>query len=115
MTELFQETYMAFSRKSAMVRERMPEWHAVDAYQHRDVDAAWRQVLSQAADVGIDRPDPADYVIVGGSVTHETNGHGASRVIADWTRTFDPQSFHEEVERARRLAEDGPLGIAASA
>jgi hypothetical protein len=106
MTELFKETYMVFPRKCAQVRERMPEWHAVDAYQHRDADAAWRQVLSQAGDVGLGRPDPADYVIVGGAVTNDVNERGAARVVADWTRTFDPQSFHEEVERARQVREE---------
>ena len=114
MTELFKETYMAFPRKCAQVRERMPEWRAVDAYQHRDVDAAWRRELELAAVCCRERPDPADYVIVGGAVTNDVNEHGAARVIADWTRTFDPQSFHEEVERARQVreAEDADRALA---
>lgn len=106
MTELFKETYTVFPRGCAQVRERLPDWRLTEAHQHRDVDAAWRHELSQSAECGMDRPDPARYVIVGGAVTDDVDEHGATRVVADWTRTFDPQSFHEEVERERRVREE---------
>lgn len=103
--KLHDTCYMWFPRKSAQVRQRLATWSCVDDRITYSVDAAWSDVMRVYIEAWLDRPDPADYIIVAGLVTDDRDSRGARLIRADWEHTYDPQGFYEEVERERRLAE----------
>lgn len=104
--KLFDTCYMWFPRTSAQVRQRMPTWRCIYERIVWGAETAWKDLQRMHDESWIERPDPADFIIVAGFVTDEKDERGARIIRADWERTYDPQSFYEEVERERRLAEE---------
>lgn len=106
---LFPIVYAAFHHKSDMVRCHLANWRVGDDYAFRSVEEAWRHEVEVARACRQPQPDPADYVIVSGAMSNDVDKNGAHLVIADWQHTYDPQSFYEEVERERQMAESRSL------
>lgn len=104
--KLHDTCYMWFPRKCGTVRRRMATTRCVDDHLRWSAEGAWAQRLELSRETNNPRPDPADYIIVAGFVTDEMDKNGARLIRADWSHTYDPQGFYEEVERERRLAEE---------
>lgn len=102
---LFPTVYTAFHRKSDMVRCHLASWRVGDDYAFRSAEEAWRHEVDVCRACRRPRPDPADFIVVSGALTNDVDKHGSHLVVADWQHTYDPQSFYEEVERERQLAE----------
>jgi hypothetical protein len=105
---LFDTVYIAYPRKCALVRRRMKSDLAVKECAFTSAEQAWAHWIDGYAHAaGLPRPDPADFIIVSGAFTDDVNQHGAHLVLLDWQHTYDPQGFHDEVERERQLHDAG--------
>lgn len=107
---LFPTVYITYPRKCALVRCQMKSDRAVKECAFSSAEQAWEHWLSYASSVDQPRPDPADFIVVSGAFTNDVNRHGAHLVLLDWQHTYDPQSFYEEVERERQMAEKWKVG-----
>lgn len=106
----FANVYLTYPRGCALVRRRLKGWRMHDDFVHHSVEAAWNSFVLRQIAAGFGRPDPSEHVVVVGRMAHERDERGTREVFADWSRTFDPQSFHEEIERERQLAEQQEAG-----